>query len=177
METGVIAVTTMPFLTSSVTLTPEREGGGHIDCVSGPNLRTWHLDERFVISSDSSHHSSRNAADVEVTSIVRSSIPPPLVTTAVVATTVVAGTSSAHVLGACTEPTIQSLFADSVSLSTVGPEIAGPFDPYSTEISADNFYVSQEMDSEILQQIYFPKWNVINDFDLDDPEVCRSMIY
>ncbi|GJT41688.1 hypothetical protein Tco_0941553 [Tanacetum coccineum] len=106
METGVIAVTTMPFLTSSVTLTPEREGGGHIDCVSGPNLRTWHLDERFVISSDSSHHSSRNAADVEVTSIVRSSIPPPLVMTAVVATTAVASTSSALILGAGVEPAI-----------------------------------------------------------------------
>ncbi|GJX17001.1 hypothetical protein Tco_0217833 [Tanacetum coccineum] len=31
------------------------------------------------------------------------------------------------------------------------------------------------MDSETLQQIYVPKWNVINDYVLDDPEVCRSM--
>ncbi|GJW02227.1 hypothetical protein Tco_1561083 [Tanacetum coccineum] len=30
--------------------------------------------------------------------------------------------------------------------------------------------------SETLQQIYVPKWNVINDSALDDPEVCRSVI-
>ncbi|GJW25781.1 hypothetical protein Tco_0039592 [Tanacetum coccineum] len=42
----------------------------------------------------------------------------------------------------------------------------------------DNDEVSErdEMDSETLQQIYVPKWNVINDYALDDPEVCRSMI-
>ncbi|GJS75411.1 gypsy type transposase [Tanacetum coccineum] len=176
VEIGATTTATAPFVTSSVTLTPEREGGGHIDSVSGPNLRNQHPAERFVISSDSSPHSSTNAADAEVTSIVRSPIPPPPVMTAAVATTVVAGTSSAHVLGACTEPTIQSLFADSASPSAAGPEIAGPSDPHSTEISADSFYVSQEMDSETVQQIYVPKWNVINDSAFDDPEVCRSMI-
>ncbi|GKB95399.1 hypothetical protein Tco_0981536 [Tanacetum coccineum] len=118
----------MPFVTSSVTLTPEREGGGHTDSVFGPNLCTHHPAERFVISSDSSHHSSTNAADVEVTSIVRSPIPPPL--------------------ASYSEP-----FADFASPSASGPDTAGPSDPRSTEISADNFYVSQEMDSETLQMI------------------------
>ncbi|GJY41848.1 hypothetical protein Tco_0429118 [Tanacetum coccineum] len=33
-----------------------------------------------------------------------------------------------------------------------------------------------EMHSETLQHIYVPKWNVINDFALDDPEVGHSMI-
>nr|GEU55943.1 hypothetical protein [Tanacetum cinerariifolium] len=65
-----------------------------------------------------------NAADAEVTSIVKSPILPPHVMTAAIATTAVAGISSAPVLGA----------------------------------------------------IYVPKWNVINDSTLDDPEVCRSMI-
>ncbi|GKF40740.1 hypothetical protein Tco_0124082, partial [Tanacetum coccineum] len=83
---GVTAVATLPFITSSVSLTPEREGDGHTDSVTGPNLRTQHLAKRYVISSDSSHHSNANAADDEVTSIVRSSAPPPPVLTTSVAT-------------------------------------------------------------------------------------------
>ncbi|GJT84496.1 hypothetical protein Tco_1066213 [Tanacetum coccineum] len=70
VEVEVTAATTFPFVTSSVTPTPERKGGGHTDSVSGANLRTRHPAERFVISSDSPHDSSANAADDEVTSIV-----------------------------------------------------------------------------------------------------------
>ncbi|GJS22694.1 hypothetical protein Tco_0451326 [Tanacetum coccineum] len=32
------------------------------------------------------------------------------------------------------------------------------------------------MDPETLRQVYIPIWNVINDFVLDDPDVCRGMI-
>ncbi|GKF35713.1 hypothetical protein Tco_0112471, partial [Tanacetum coccineum] len=42
VEISVTAAATMPFVTSSVTLTPERKGGGHTDSVFGPNLRTRH---------------------------------------------------------------------------------------------------------------------------------------
>ncbi|GJZ66501.1 hypothetical protein Tco_0623197 [Tanacetum coccineum] len=116
----------------------------------GVTAATTHPAKRFVISSDSSHHYSTNGADVEVTSIVRSSILPPPVMIAIVAATAVAGTSSALVLGAGTEPVIQSLFTDSTSPSV--------------------------MNSETLQQIYVPKWNMINDSALDNPEVCHDMI-
>ncbi|GJZ04881.1 hypothetical protein Tco_0538156 [Tanacetum coccineum] len=75
-KVGVTAAATVPFVTSSVTLTLEY----------------------------SSHHSSTNVADAEVTSIVRSPIPPPLVVTVADATTVVAGTS--FVPGAGTGPAI-----------------------------------------------------------------------
>nr|GEV75276.1 hypothetical protein [Tanacetum cinerariifolium] len=102
-KVGVTAATTVPFVTSSMTLTPKHEG-------------------------DSSHHSSTNATDVEATFIVRSSIPTPPVMTVAVDATAIAGTSSASVLGTGIQP------------------------------------------------IYVPKWNVINDSALDDPEVCRSMI-
>ncbi|GKE74793.1 hypothetical protein Tco_1536834 [Tanacetum coccineum] len=37
-EIGATAAATIPFVTSSVTPTPEREGGGHEDSVAGPNL-------------------------------------------------------------------------------------------------------------------------------------------
>nr|GEV23894.1 hypothetical protein [Tanacetum cinerariifolium] len=43
------------------------------DSVPGLNLRTIGAPQRFVISSDSSHHSGANIADAEVDSIIRSS--------------------------------------------------------------------------------------------------------
>ncbi|GJV63795.1 hypothetical protein Tco_1474623 [Tanacetum coccineum] len=104
VEVGVSTAATVPFVTSSVTLTPERKGGDNTDSISGPNLRTQRPGERFEISSDSSHHSSTNVADVEVTSIVRSPLPPPSVMTAAVAANAIVGASSAPALGAGTEP-------------------------------------------------------------------------
>ncbi|GJR89967.1 hypothetical protein Tco_0213978 [Tanacetum coccineum] len=40
VEVGATAAATVPFVTSSVTLTPKREDGGHADSITGPNLRT-----------------------------------------------------------------------------------------------------------------------------------------
>ncbi|GJX84601.1 hypothetical protein Tco_0335375 [Tanacetum coccineum] len=77
-----------------------------------PSLQTQLQDERFVISSNSSHHSSINVADDEVTSIVRSSILPPLLMAVAVAAIAVDGTYSVLVPGAGTGPAIQSLFAE-----------------------------------------------------------------
>nr|GEU88633.1 transposase (putative), gypsy type [Tanacetum cinerariifolium] len=65
------AIPTLPFVTSSVSATPEREGGDHTDSVVRLNLRTI---QRFVISSNSSHHSGANVAEAEVDSLVRSSV-------------------------------------------------------------------------------------------------------
>ncbi|GJT94195.1 hypothetical protein Tco_1083040 [Tanacetum coccineum] len=66
-EIGATAAATAPFVTSSVTPTPEREGGGPGDYVTGPNLRSQLASERFVILTDSSHHSG---SQIVVTSIV-----------------------------------------------------------------------------------------------------------
>ncbi|GKF09809.1 hypothetical protein Tco_0044033, partial [Tanacetum coccineum] len=153
VEIGVTAAATVPFVTSFVTLISEREGNRRTDSIYGPNLRAQHPAKRFVISSYSSHYSSTNAADDEVTSIVRSSAPPPPVMTVADVVTAVAGTSSALALGVSTEPVHASIFADSASPSATGPDIAGPSYPHSTNISSDNFYVSQETDSETLQQL------------------------
>ncbi|GJQ91351.1 hypothetical protein Tco_0002490 [Tanacetum coccineum] len=149
----------MPFVTSSVTLTLEHEGSDNTDSIYGPNLQTQCPDERFVISSDTSHYSSTKVADVEVTSIVGSHLPPPRVMTAVVTTTVVAatavvGVTSALVLGVGIELVHTSIFVDSASISTVGPDIVGPSQPARTELSADTFHVSYKMDSQTLQQIF-----------------------
>ncbi|GKD94512.1 hypothetical protein Tco_1374349, partial [Tanacetum coccineum] len=69
------AIPTLPFVTSFVSTTPEREGGDHTDSVVGPNLRTISAPQRFVIYSDFSHHYGANVAKVEVDSLVRSSVP------------------------------------------------------------------------------------------------------
>ncbi|GJY27119.1 hypothetical protein Tco_0401845 [Tanacetum coccineum] len=154
VEVGVKAATTVPFVTSSVTHTPECEGDGNTDFVSRTNLGTQHPFERFVISLDSSHHSSTNAADAEVTSIVKSPVLPPPLMTAAVTTTIVAGTSSALVIGAGAKPVSQvhpCIFVDSASIGTTGLDVVGPSDLAGTELSADTFYVSQEMDSKTLQ--------------------------
>nr|GEX47348.1 hypothetical protein [Tanacetum cinerariifolium] len=182
VEVGVSATAIVPFVTSFVTLTLEHEGGDNTDSIFGPNLRTQRPAERFVISSDSFHHSSTNATDVKVTSIVRSPFSPPLVmikavaTTAVAATTV-GGVTSALVLRVGTEPIHASIFTNSTSVGTVGPDIVGPSQHARTELLVDTFYVSQEMDSESPHQIYIPKWNVINNFVLDDPEVARQTCF
>ncbi|GKC60206.1 hypothetical protein Tco_1087804 [Tanacetum coccineum] len=167
-EVGVTATAIVPFITSSVTPTPEREIGGRTNSILGPNLRTQHPAERFVISSDPSHHSSANAADDEVTSFVRSFVPPPPVLTAVVATTAIVGATSTSVHESSTGPVQRNIFRDSASPSTAGVDIAGPSQPADAEVSTDTFYISQEMDSETLQQTYVPKWNVINDSAFDD---------
>ncbi|GKE34514.1 hypothetical protein Tco_1453836 [Tanacetum coccineum] len=99
--------------------------------------------------------------------------------TVAVTTTVTTGASSTPVLGSGTElatQVYQSLFADSAYIGATGPNIAGHSHPASIELSADTFYVSQEMDSETLRQVYVPKWNVVNESVLDDPDVCRSLV-
>ncbi|GKC40166.1 hypothetical protein Tco_1052550, partial [Tanacetum coccineum] len=152
VEVGVTAVPTSPFITSS------------------------YPTERFVVLSDSPCHSSSNAADAEVSSVVRPHIPDPPIMTTAIATTVVAAASYFLVPRAGDEPVHASIFADSTSAGTVGPDIASPSQPASTELSTDTFYVSQDMDSEMLRQIYVPKWNMVIESALNDPDVCRSLV-
>ncbi|GKF70229.1 hypothetical protein Tco_0203286, partial [Tanacetum coccineum] len=67
-------ISTLLFVTSSVSATPEREDEVYTDSVTGLNLRTIGAPPRFVISLDSSHHSSANIAEAEVDSFARPSI-------------------------------------------------------------------------------------------------------
>nr|GEX08000.1 hypothetical protein [Tanacetum cinerariifolium] len=79
-------ILTLPFLTSSVSATPEREDKGPADSVTELNLQTIGVVQRFVISSDSSHHSGANIAEAEVDFIVKSSAPAIATVTTVTAT-------------------------------------------------------------------------------------------
>ncbi|GKD30872.1 hypothetical protein Tco_1241650 [Tanacetum coccineum] len=56
-EVGVTTMPTLPFVIASVSTTPEREDGDHADSLAGLNLRTIGAPQRYVISSDPSHHS------------------------------------------------------------------------------------------------------------------------
>ncbi|GJU87984.1 hypothetical protein Tco_1300407 [Tanacetum coccineum] len=58
VEQGVPSLPTLPFITSSVTASPLKEGRDHTDSVTGPSLRTVGPSARFVVLSDSSHHSA-----------------------------------------------------------------------------------------------------------------------
>nr|GEU44549.1 copia protein [Tanacetum cinerariifolium] len=49
LEVGVTAATTVPFVTSSVTPTLEREGGGNTDSIYGPNLHIQRPSERSFV--------------------------------------------------------------------------------------------------------------------------------
>nr|GEY51535.1 hypothetical protein [Tanacetum cinerariifolium] len=84
---GIAAIPTLPFVTASVSTTSEREDGNHTDSMAEPNLCTIGASQRFVISSDSSHHSGPTIAGAEVDPLVRSSAP--IMTTATTVTSTV----------------------------------------------------------------------------------------
>nr|GEV72107.1 transposase (putative), gypsy type [Tanacetum cinerariifolium] len=58
-----------------VSTTSERKDGDHTDSMVKPNLCTIGAPQRFVISSDSSHHSVTKVAEAEVDSLIRSFVP------------------------------------------------------------------------------------------------------
>ncbi|GKB77069.1 hypothetical protein Tco_0943964, partial [Tanacetum coccineum] len=94
VEQGVAALPTLPFITSSVTASPLEEGGDHTDSATGPALRTIGPSERFVVLSDSSHHSSAKSADAEVDSLIRSVAPVMTVATTVTTSVSAAATTT-----------------------------------------------------------------------------------
>ncbi|GJT70851.1 hypothetical protein Tco_1030137 [Tanacetum coccineum] len=153
VEVGATAATTVPFFTSFVTPTPEHKGGDYTDSVTGPNLRMQKPAKRFVVSSDSIPASNNSVVDEEVTSVVRSVAPVSAVLT-----------------------TAATAFANSASPSAARADIAGPSQTVHSEYSSGSFFVSQDMEPRTLEQIYIPKWDVVNDSGLEDPDVCRSFV-
>ncbi|GJX26025.1 hypothetical protein Tco_0232321 [Tanacetum coccineum] len=121
-------VPNLPFVTSSVSATPEHEDEHLADSVTGLNLRTICAPQRFVISLDSSHHSGANIAEAKVDSIARSVAP--IIATVVTATADVATTSKEA-------PAKLSLFA-------AGSSSAGGTDPAPggfSDVSGSDFLV------------------------------------
>nr|GEU80326.1 hypothetical protein [Tanacetum cinerariifolium] len=136
VESGAEVATTVPFVTSFVSATPEHDSG----IPTAP--------ERFVISSYSSHHSA-NAFEAEGSSIIRSAVIPPVVTEVVITTQVasipstVAPKSSTKVV----TPVHASVFQDSDSAGTVRPDVAGSSHAPGKELSLGS---REDMDYEEL---------------------------
>ncbi|GKC08863.1 gypsy type transposase [Tanacetum coccineum] len=158
----------LPFVTSFVSATPEREGEDHIDSVTGLNLRTISAPQRFVISSDSSHHSGANIAEAEVDSFAR-----PFVPIITAATTVTLTSGPAAVIQ---EKTVKPSVFAADSSSAGGDPNAGVF----SDLTGSDFLVSgirTVIDPEFdLQKVYVPRWSVTNVSRLDDGRVCREMV-
>ncbi|GJZ18623.1 hypothetical protein Tco_0554746 [Tanacetum coccineum] len=115
-------IPTLSFVTSSVSVIPEREGGDHTDSVAETNLQTVNAPQRFVISSESSHHSGATAKE-------KTAIPSPFV----------AGSS----LAGGTEP-IMGGFSDLTGSDFLVGGIRTVIDP-NTDIQKFNVGVARQM--------------------------------
>ncbi|GKB11286.1 hypothetical protein Tco_0845209 [Tanacetum coccineum] len=154
--------------------TLEHESGAPADSITGLNLRTIGASERFVISSDSSHHSSTKAFGAEADSVIRSAVVP-LVMTEVVITSHAVNAPSIPVPKSDTKipsPVHASMFHDSDSTKMVKAYTTGP----SYFAIQDLSMGSRELNSETLHQVFVPQWNVLNDSLLDDYDVSREFV-
>ncbi|GKB30512.1 hypothetical protein Tco_0869913, partial [Tanacetum coccineum] len=151
-----------------------RESGVPTDSVTGLNFRTIGPSERFVISLDSSHHSSINVAEAGIDSFVRSVAPPPVMTKAVITTNVAsipflpAPKTSTKVIS----PVHASMFHDSDSMRKVRPDAAGSSHITIKELSMG----SRDINSKTLYEVFVSQWNISNDTLLYDHDVSREFI-
>ncbi|GJS00379.1 hypothetical protein Tco_0316887 [Tanacetum coccineum] len=168
-EVGIATLPTLPFVTSSVFATPEQEGEDQTDSVAGANLRTITAPQRFVISSDSSHHSGANVAEAEVDSIVRSSAPA-IATITTVTATVDAATVAKE---ASIKP---SLFgAGLFSAGGTDPAPGGFSDVYSSEFLIGGIRTVVDPDFN-LQKVYVNGSRLLIDLVLNEgPSVVEML--
>nr|GFD21752.1 hypothetical protein [Tanacetum cinerariifolium] len=159
-------IPTLPFVTSFVSATPEREDKSPADFVTRLNLRTICAPQRFVISSDSSHHFGDNIAEAEVDFIVRSSAS----AIATVTAAVDADTTADRVL---VEPSFFSVGSSSTGRTDSVP--GGFFDVSGSDFLICGIRTIVDPDSD-LQKVYVPQWSATNGFGLDDSHICREML-
>ncbi|GJW05980.1 hypothetical protein Tco_1568403 [Tanacetum coccineum] len=127
--------------------TPKRENENPADSMTGPNLRTISSPKRFVISSDSSHHSGANITEAKVDYIVRSSTP--IIATVMTATVDAAATAKET-------PVKPSLFgAGSSSAGGTDPTLGGFLDVSGSDFLIGGICTVVEPDFD-LQKVYVP---------------------
>ncbi|GJU85426.1 hypothetical protein Tco_1292972 [Tanacetum coccineum] len=166
VEQGVPALPTLPFITSSVTASPLEEGGDRTDSVTGPSLRTIGPSARFVVLSDSSHHSGAKSADPEVDSLVRSAAP--VMTEA----TIVATPADVSKDKSAPHPSIFGSLSSSKktdrTLSLFTRRSGSSFDAGSIR--------AEEVVGDGSEKIYVPEWTMTKGFELNDGRLCANMI-
>nr|GEY42240.1 putative transposase (putative), gypsy type [Tanacetum cinerariifolium] len=160
---------TLPFVSSSVFTTPEREDGDHTELLARANLRIIGAPQRFVISSDSSDHSGVNIAKAEVDSVVRTSMLKITSATTTTPTADHAAIGKEKLVGS-------SVFgADSLFTGERHPKSGGFSDCSGSDFLIGGIRTVIDPDSN-LQKVYVPQWNVTNESCLDDGGVCREMV-
>ncbi|GKD21559.1 hypothetical protein Tco_1223262, partial [Tanacetum coccineum] len=110
----------------SLSATSEHESGTLTNSITRLNLRTLCSTERFVISLDSSHHSSTNAVEARIDFFVRYVTPHSVMTEAVITTNVaIIPSAPASETGTkVVTPVHASMFHDSDSTGMVKPDAA-----------------------------------------------------
>ncbi|GKD90185.1 hypothetical protein Tco_1365692, partial [Tanacetum coccineum] len=141
-------IPTLPFVTSSLSATPEREDEVHTDSATGLNLQTIGAPQRFVISSDSSHHSGANIAEAEVDSFAR-----PSVLLMTVATTV---TSTVDPVTTVKENFESSVFGGVSSGGRADHTVGGFFDLNGSDFIVGGIRTVISPDTD-LQNVYVPQ--------------------
>ncbi|GJW12738.1 hypothetical protein Tco_1578565 [Tanacetum coccineum] len=169
VEQGVPALPTLPFITSSVTASPLEEGGDHTDSVTGPSLRTVGPSARFVVLSDSSHHSGAKSADPEVDSFVRSVAPVMTTATTVTAFVSNAATTTATPVdvGKDKDVPTPSIFAGSSSTNKTDRTLSLFTRRSGSDFVAGSIRAGRDVDVD-LQDIYITEWSVTKGFETED---------
>ncbi|GJW31519.1 hypothetical protein Tco_0051551 [Tanacetum coccineum] len=158
VEQGVPALPTLPFITSSVT---------------GPSLRTVGPSVRFVVLSDSSHHSGAKSTDPEVDSLVRFVVP--VMTEATTVATI--ATAVAIPADVCKDKSAPhpSVFCSSSSSEKTDRTLS-LFTGRSGSGFAAGSIRAEEVIGAGLEEIYVPEWTVTKGFELNDGHSCANMI-
>nr|GFA42406.1 hypothetical protein [Tanacetum cinerariifolium] len=140
---------TLTFVSFSVSITPEREEGDHIELLAGANLHAIGAPQRFIISSDSSNHSGVNIAEAEVDSVVRTSMTIIRSATTTTPTADPAAISKEKLVGS-------SVFgADSSSAGERHPIFGGFSDSSCSDFLIGGIRIVIDPDSN-LQKVYVP---------------------
>ncbi|GJR88426.1 hypothetical protein Tco_0212437 [Tanacetum coccineum] len=177
VEQGVGALPTLPFVTSSVTGSHLEEGEDHIDSIIGPSVRTVAPFTRFVVLSDSSHHSGANSAGPEVDSFVRSTA---LVMTEATTLTALASTTATTVaipadIGQEKSVPALSVFGGDSSSEKTDRTLSLFTGRSGSDFIAGSIRVEGVADTG-LEEVYVPEWTVTKGFELKDGRSCANMI-
>ncbi|GJV26693.1 hypothetical protein Tco_1383141 [Tanacetum coccineum] len=170
VEQGVPALPTLPFITSSVTASPLEEGGDRTDSVTGPSLRTIGPSVRFVVLSDSSHHSGANSAGPEVDSLVRSTAP--IMTEAITVATTVAIPAGISKDKSVLHP---SVFGSSSSSEKTDRTLSLFTGRSGSGFDAGSIRAEESVGAGS-EEIYVPEWTVTKGFEMNDGRLCANMI-
>ncbi|GKB94094.1 hypothetical protein Tco_0980231, partial [Tanacetum coccineum] len=170
VEQGVPALPTLPFITSSVTASPLEEGGDRTDSVTGPSLRTIGPSVRFVVLSDSSHHSGANSAGPEVDSLVRSTAP--IMTEAITVATTVAIPADISKDKSAPHP---SVFGSSSSSEKTDRTLSLFTGKSGSGFDAGSIRAEESVGAGS-EEIYVPEWTVTKGFEMNDGHLCANMI-